>query len=109
MSSSKGKQAPAESQADSPTVESGKDSFTAEAGDSGTAKPGRTRVHRGQECPVLKTTRDTRTGAIHDHILYTRSVTNRKSGEQQAATVGKKIRRPGTGSVVVSREEVIEE
>jgi len=109
MSSSKGKKATAETQADSPTVVSVQDCTTPADGDSTAGKPGRTRSHRGQECPILKTTRDIRTGAIHDHILYTRSVINRRTGDQTAATVGKKLRRPGTGVAVVAREEVIEE
>ena len=70
---------------------------------------GRTRVHRGQVCPVTKVTKNTSTGAIYDHILYVRNVTNRRTGEVSPASVGKKLRRPGTGSLDVPKEVEIEE
>jgi hypothetical protein len=72
-------------------------------------KAKRTRVHRGQECEIVKTTKDTRTGAIYDLILYKRNVTNRRSGAVDEVFVGKKLRRPGTGVVALPTEVEIEE
>lgn len=97
-----------ETQADAPVVEPGKDAV-AEGANAPEDKPERTRVHRGQKCPVIKVTKNTRTGAIYDHILYTRSVTNRRDGTSQKATVGKKLRRPGTGVVLEPKEVEVEE
>lgn len=72
------------------------------------AKPKRTRRFRGQEHTVEKTTRDLRTGALYDHITYTRSVTNRKDGTVSVQTLSTKLRRPGTGGQVVTEVEVEE-
>jgi hypothetical protein len=72
-------------------------------------KAKRTRVHRGQVCEIIRTTKDTHSGAIHDLILYKRKVTNRRSGEVDDVFVGKKLRRPGTGTVPLPREIEIEE
>jgi hypothetical protein len=60
-------------------------------------KPKRTRVFRGQECEVVSTTRNTRTGAIYDLIEVPRNVTNRRSGDVDVVKIGRKMRRPGTG------------
>jgi hypothetical protein len=109
MSESKKNTVKAETQAAPPAVEPTQDAAAVTGKTEDTAKPVRTRLHRGQTCPITKTTRDTRTGAIHDHVIYTRSVINRRTGEQTAAQVGKKLRRPGTGSQAIAREEVIEE
>ena len=73
------------------------------------AKKPATRKHRGQTCPVVKVTKNTRTGAIYDLIEYTRSVTNRKTGEVKQIVVGKKLRRPGTGMAELPREVEVQE
>lgn len=109
MSKLTGSKVKSETQASPPTAQSGKDSEVVNGTDSASDKPARTRVHRGQECPVIKTTRDTRTGAIYDLILYSRHVTNRQTGEVRVATVGKRLRRPNTGVVGFATEIEIEE
>jgi hypothetical protein len=73
-------------------------------------KAKRTRVYRGQECEVIRVTKNTRTGAIYDLIEVTRSVTNRRSGNVDIVKLGKKLRRPGTGvEPVVDEIEITEE
>lgn len=109
MSSSKGSKVSDEALANSPSVETVKDCSTADGGKAPSTKPVRTRLYRGQECPIHKTTRDRTTGAIHDHVEFKRTVINRRTGEQTFALVGKKLRRPGTGEQFQAREEVIEE
>lgn len=109
MSKVTGSKVDSETQAGSPTAESVKETSVAKGTGGAAGAPVRTRAHRGQACPILKTTQDTRTGAIYDLIEYTRSVTNRRTGEVQKQTVGKKLRRPGTGVAAVDREIVIEE
>jgi hypothetical protein len=91
-----------------PVVEPGEGTQAGEAKDA-KAKVKRTRVHRGQECEVIRVTKNRVTGAIYDLILYKRSVTNRRSGEVNAVFVGKKLRRPGTGVVTLAKEEEVEE
>lgn len=91
-----------------PAVEPGEGTNAGEA-KSAEAKVKRTRVHRGQECEVIKVTKNRLTGAIYDLILYKRSVTNRRSGQVDEVFVGKKLRRPGTGAADLSKEEVVEE
>jgi hypothetical protein len=94
-------------QAGEPTEESGTESVKAGvAKDATEAKAKHTRLHRGQKCEVVKVTKNIVTGAIYDHILYERSVTNRRTGEVAPAFVGKKLRRPGTGVVAANVTEV---
>jgi hypothetical protein len=97
--------------ANAPTVvESAQDTDVAEAAtDVAPPKAKRTRVYRGQECEVIKVTKNTRTGAIYDLIEVTRNVTNRRSGDVVIVKLGKKLRRPGTGVEPVTDEIVIEE
>ena len=109
MSKPTGSKVDSETQAGPPTAKSGKEDAVATETQSVSDKPVRTRVHRGQKCPILKTTKDTRTGAIYDLIEYTRSVTNRRTGDVSKHTVGKKLRRPGTGVVAGTHEIEIEE
>jgi hypothetical protein len=108
MSKATGSKVDSETQAGPPTVESGKEVAVVGETKSFIDKPERTRVHRGQKCPILKTTKDTRTGAIYDLIEITRSVTNRRTGDVSKQTVGKKLRRPGTGVMGEPREIEIE-
>jgi len=96
--------------ADTPAVEPVKETAkAAEATDAPKAKAKRTRGFRGQACEILKTTKDTVTGAVYDLINYKRRVTNRHTGEVKDVYVGRKLRRPGTGVVVPPREVEIEE
>jgi hypothetical protein len=97
-----------DTQADAPAVKPGKGTKV-EGAKAAPKKAKRTRKHRGQECEVVKVTKDRVTGAIYDLILYKRNVTNRRSGEVTVVSVGKKLRRPGTGQVDLPREEEIEE
>jgi hypothetical protein len=73
------------------------------------AKVAKTRKFRGQECPIVRTTKNRRTGAIYDLVLHTRSVTNRRTGDASKETVGHKLRRPGTGSVDLPAEYELDE
>jgi hypothetical protein len=73
------------------------------------AKKTKTRRFRGQDCPITRTTKDPRTGAIYDLIQVKRSVTNRRDGSVSTEFVGHKMRRPGTGVADVTEEIVIEE
>jgi hypothetical protein len=94
-------------QAGEPTEASDTESVKADvAKDATEAKAKHTRVHRGQNCEVVRVTKNLLTGAIYDHILYERNVTNRRTGEVAPAFVGKKLRRPGTGVAVVDVTEV---
>jgi hypothetical protein len=96
--------------ADAPTVESVKETVEAEdVKDTPKAKAKRTRVFRGQTCEILKTTKNTQTGAIYDLLAYRRTVTNRHTGEVQEVIVGRKLRRPGTGVVALPKEVELEE
>jgi hypothetical protein len=69
-------------------------------------KAQRTREFRGQDCPIIRTTKNRRTGAIYDLVLHTRKVTNRRTGEATEETVGHKLRRPGTGVIDDQTAEV---
>jgi hypothetical protein len=73
------------------------------------AKAKRTRLFRGQDCEIIKTTKNTSTGAVYDLILYKRNVTNRRTGEAKDVFVGHKLRREGTGVVSANREIEIEQ
>jgi hypothetical protein len=96
--------------ADDPTVESGKEAVgVAGATDAPNTQAKRTRTFRGQTCEILKTTKNTRTGAIYDLLAYKRTVTNRHTGEVTEVIVGKKLRRPNTGVVALPKEVVVEE
>jgi hypothetical protein len=96
--------------ADAPVVEPVKVDVKVDgAKDASDTKAKRTRVFRGQECEILKTTKNVRTGAIYDLIHYKRKVTNRHTGEVSEVFVGRKLRRPGTGVVAAPREVEIEE
>lgn len=72
------------------------------------APTGRTRHFRGRACPVRKTTKNIVTGAIYDHVDYTRTVINRRDGSTSTETLTRKLRRPGTGVAVMGKEVEIE-
>jgi len=78
-------------------------------GDVAAAESGRTRKFRGKMHPVVRVTQDTRTGAIYDHVQYTRTVIDRLSKEKTVATLIRKIRRPGTGIVGAQHEIELKE
>jgi hypothetical protein len=73
------------------------------------AKKTKTRRFRGQDCPITRTTKDPRTGAIYDLVQVKRSVTNRRDASVSQEFVGHKLRRPGTGVADVTEEIVIED
>lgn len=60
-------------------------------------QPKLTRLYRGRKCEIIKTTKNSLTGAIHDLVLSPRTVTDRKNGSSQVVFLGIKLRRPGTG------------
>ena len=77
--------------------------------DVGGTQPVRTRRYRGQDCEILKTTRDRKTGTVYDLIEYTRKVTNHRDGSSESVKIGLKLRRLETGNEQQPvEEEVIE-
>lgn len=72
-------------------------------------RPKVTRLFRGRTCEVTRVTKNTVTGAIYDHILFPKQVTNRKNGKVETVFLGFKQRRPGTGVVPEDPEIEIEQ
>ncbi len=66
------------------------------------------RRFRNRMCDVIRTTQNIQTGAIYDHIEYTRQVTNRLNDTVSTETLIRKLRRPGTGVAAVAKEVEIE-
>ena len=100
-----------EAQASEPAAsEPGKEKQSREPAHAvGGKKSVRTRKYRGQDCEILKTTRDRKTGTVYDLIEYTRKVTNRRDGSAELVKLGLKLRRLDTGNEdLSSEEEVIE-
>jgi hypothetical protein len=96
--------------ASAPPVVEAEENDEAVAEETAPAKAKRTRVYRGQECEVIKVTKNTRTGAIYDLIEISRNVTNRRSGQVEIVKLGKKLRRPGTGvEPIVDEIEITDE
>jgi len=69
-------------------------------------KPKVTRLYRGRQCEVIRTTKNTVTGAIYDLVLFPRSIRNKYDASSTDVYLGVKLRRPGTGVVAAKEVEI---
>ena len=72
------------------------------------AEPTRTRLFRGRQCPIQRTTKNVATGVEYDHVEYKRMVTNRIDNSSQEVTLTRKLRRAGTGAGFAGMEVEVE-
>lgn len=52
---------------------------------------------RGAKHTVVDTERDSLTGAVYDYIEVPKTVLNKQLGKNETVTIGRRIRRAGTG------------
>jgi hypothetical protein len=72
-------------------------------------KSGRTALFRNRQHKVVRSYRDRTTGAEYDIVEYDKTVVDRTTKTKQVVQLQRRVRRPGTGSVMVSNEVELEE
>jgi hypothetical protein len=84
-----------------------------EGGDTNTAPvvyegsgKGKTIQFRGKPAKIVRTTRNLITGAIVDHIEYDVERRDKHTGRVESTTMGRSLRRPGTGNAKQTDIEV---